>query len=55
MADLDFNIQINSQTQPNAVPQSKNLDQSTTSFLSRAGHPQACIFHLVFKAACLFW
>ena len=53
--ELDFKINMggSSDSAPSAPPVSSSPYGDT--FLSKAAHPVACIFHLLFKSLALVW
>lgn len=53
--DLDFKINLGaaSDAQPTAPQPAQSSNPYGDTFLSKAAHPVACIFHLLFKALAL--
>lgn len=54
---LDFKINMGgpSDAQPAAAPPATGSSPYGDTFLSKAAHPVACIFHLLFKSLALVW
>lgn len=55
--EMDFKINLGapSDAQPTSAPAQPSSSPYGDTFLAKAAHPIACIFHLLFKALALVW